>query len=117
MESGSTVGTVREQEIAFYKTKLNKFGLPLDNRKAYTKIDWIVWTATLADNEADFQAIIAPSYDWLSATPARVPMTDWYDTLDGRKSGFQARSVVGGFFIKVLEDEAMWKKWAAKAKQ
>jgi hypothetical protein len=103
---------VAAKEIAYYKTKLNKFGLPLDNRKDYTKLDWTVWSATLADNETDFQAIIAPSYDWLSETTSRVPLTDWYDTVTGKQSGFQARSVVGGVFIKMLADEKMWKKYA-----
>jgi len=102
---------VARKEVAFYKTKQNLYGLPLDNRAEYTKLDWLVWTATLADNPSDFQALIAPAYKWMNETPTRVPLTDWYMTVDGKQRGFQARSVVGGVFIKMLTDPATWEKW------
>jgi hypothetical protein len=98
---------VRTGEIAFYlKTQL-KYGLPLDNRKAYTKLDWVFWTATMAEDAATFSVLTDPIYDFLNATPDRVPMTDWYWTDSGRMEGFRARSVVGGVFIKMLADK--WK--------
>jgi hypothetical protein len=103
---------VARKEIAFYKGKQNAYGLPLDNRETYTKLDWLIWTATLAEKPEDFADIANRGYRFAEETPDRVPLSDWYMTLDGKHRGFQARSVVGGVYIKMLADRAIWKKWA-----
>jgi hypothetical protein len=104
--------SVRQKEMAYYKTVQNKYGLPLDNRSTYTKLDWILWTATLTENQDDFQTLVSPVSRFLSETPDKSPMTDWYHTHDAKKVGFTARPVVGGVFLKLLYDKNLWKKWA-----
>jgi hypothetical protein len=106
--------SVVRTELDFYLRHQNAFGLPLDNRRDYTKLDWILWSATLTGRRSDFDALVRPVISFLNETPDRVPMTDWFHTLSPRKSGFQARSVVGGVFIKLLESQATWRKYTAR---
>lgn len=95
-------------ELAFYLRRQNRYGLPLDNRRTYAKLDWTVWTATLAGSRSEFEALVKPLLLWVEETPTRVPLTDWYETTDGKQVGFQARSVVGGLYLPVLK--AHWKR-------
>ena len=106
---------VGDAELKFYMTKINRYGLPLDNRANYTKLDWSLWTATLSIKPEQFSRIVDPIYRWVHETKSRVPLTDWYDTETGDKSGFQARSVVGGVFIRMLSDEQLTAKYRTEA--
>jgi len=96
---------VYDTETRYYLTKGNKFGIPLDSRKSYTKNDWIVWTATFAPEKEQFDALIKPLYIHALETPSRVPLNDFYDSQTGIRENFKARSVVGGFYMKVLADK------------
>ncbi len=101
---------VMETEWAFYGKQMQRYGLPLDNRKAFTKLDWEIWTATLAPKPEQFNDLLHRIIIWSDETSSRVPTTDWYDTITGKQMHFQARSVVGGVFIKALHDKAIVKK-------
>jgi hypothetical protein len=96
---------VYDKETAYYLTKQNKYGLPLDNRETYTKTDWIMWTATLSKDKATFEKFIDPIYLFMNETPDRMPLSDWIYTDKPESRGFRARSVVGGFYIKMLQDK------------
>jgi len=95
---------VYDTEIKYYLTKQNRYGLPLDSRKAYTKNDWILWTATFTSNQKDFEALINPVHKHAIETESRVPLNDFYDTNTGIRDNFKARSVVGGFYMKLFSD-------------
>ena len=106
--------SVAKKELAYYRKIQNQFGLPLDNRETYTKLDWITWTATLTQDRDDFAALLDPVIAFINRTSDRSPLTDWYQTKDGRKVGFTARPVVGGVFAQLLYDRTVWKKWASR---
>ncbi len=108
--------SVLRKEMDYYKKIQNKYGLPLDNRQDYTKLDWITWTATLTQNRADFEALTDPIFVFMNETPDRSPLTDWYQTKTARKVGFTARPVIGGVFAQMLYDKAAWQKYANRDK-
>jgi hypothetical protein len=106
--------SVAEKEVAHYKKVMLRYGVPLDSRTHLTKTDWSIWSATLAERQSDFEAIISPIYDYLNATTVRDPISDSYETDNIGSGGMHARPVVGGFFIKMLSDRAVWAKWASR---
>ncbi len=100
--NNASTGDVAAKEIAFYLTKFNEYGLPLDSRDDTTKSDWIAWTAAMADNPADFARFIDYEYKYCNETVTRWPLSDWHHTEDSSARGFRGRSVIGGYWMPVF---------------
>ncbi len=93
---------VVQSELLYYSKQMKVYGLPLDNRKTISKLDWEVWTYSLSPDPHQFSDLMKVLVRWTDESPSRVPLTDYYDTVDGKQIHFQARSVVGGIFIRAL---------------
>ena len=103
--------TLKKAEVNFYLGKMNRYGLPLDNRSPGMKVDWLCWTATLSHNTDDFEKLISPVWDFLNETTDRVPICDWVHTDSPKHIGMIARPVLGGAFLPVLQDRDLWLQW------
>lgn len=109
--------SVAELEMAHYKKVQNTYGLSLDCRNDYTKVDWLIWCATLTQKREDFNTLYLPFYLFMNETPDRVPLTDWYNTKTAKCVGFRARPVIGGVYLPFLYERALWKTFSNKAQK
>lgn len=91
-----------QRETDFYRAQSRSCGIPLDNRSPLTKPEWMLWAASLGADRSLFAACVDSIVQYANGTPNRVPLGDLYLATNGRQIGFQARSVVGGFFIAFL---------------
>ncbi len=101
-----------DKELDSYLTRLNPYGMPLDNRAGYTKSDWLVWVASLMDRQG-FEAMIARLWDAYDQMPNRIPLGDWFETGDAwqaKPNEFQNRTVQGGLFLPLLYGAGRFQK-------
>lgn len=97
----------KEKEVDYYLTKANRYGIPLDTRKTYTKSDWLLWTATLTKDLEKRKTIIRMLVYYLTETEDRVPFSDWYYADTAKYSLFRNRSVQGGLFMPLLQNASI----------
>lgn len=105
---------VSSEEVAYYKKISKPYGVPLDSRQTFAKLDWSIWAASLSDNRADFEALLDPVYRFLNEVPQRNPSTDLFWTDRAVEVAMHARPVVGGAFIRMLSDGKVWHDWVSK---
>lgn len=101
--------SIYKEEIEVYLSQMNSYGVPLDSRNSYTKLDWMAWTTVMTDNKEYTEAVYKSIARMINESEDRVPITDWYYTDDARQASFQARSVLGGFYINLLKDRYLQK--------
>ena len=94
---------MKKDEIKVYMSKMNHYGVPLDSRKDYTKIDWLMWSTCIYPDKKYFNAVVDSIMNMINEAEDRVPLTDWYDTLTNQHFHFQNRTVVGGLYINLLD--------------
>jgi hypothetical protein len=66
-----------------------------------------MWTAAMSSDQATFEKFVDPLYKYVNETISRVPISDWYDTKTNQMTGFKARSVIGGHWMKILMEKML----------
>ena len=94
---------VKKNEIKVYMSKMNRYGVPLDSRSDYTKIDWLMWSTCIFKDKEYFNKVCECMVNMVNETLDRVPLTDWYYTSTADYRAFRNRTVVGGLFINLLD--------------
>jgi hypothetical protein len=101
--------SIRDIELAYYQTRMNPFGLPLDNRGVLAKLDASMWIAAMIKNNTEQrQQIVDSLYTFAHSTPNRTPLPDIYDTTTNKALfSLTARSVLGGLYgLDLLSKES-----------
>ena len=97
--TGLVPESVAAEQAAFYRTKLNRLGLPLQIAHRYGKTDWQMWLAAWLHRHPISQELIGRQYLYANTTRSRIPFCDLYNTISGDEVyDFEARPVQGGIF-------------------
>lgn len=106
---------VYNKQDAFYPTKQNKYGTPLDSRFTWQKTDWAMFASASASAISTRDLWIENLYKFVSNGKTDAPFTDLLETRTGEfpkppftpNIRFIARPVVGGHFIHLALKKAM----------
>ncbi|KAG5917339.1 hypothetical protein E4U42_007270 [Claviceps africana] len=91
---------IYDMQSDFYLKTQKKYGVILDTRNVWTKIDWEMFAAAVA-KPATRSMFISKIARWINETPTWRALTDLYDVNTGafpKDIQFTARPVMGGLF-------------------
>lgn len=94
---------VYDTELAWYKSQMDTYGIPMDCRGKSTKTDWEMWTTVLFDDKEYTDMVVDRMWKFLCEAEDRVPFADLIYTDKPWLRGFIARTVQGGLFINLLK--------------
>ena len=94
---------IYKKEVEAYKKKMRRYGVPLDCRSDYAKLDWMAWTTIMTDDAEYTKDVYRRMYNYINETVDRVPVSDWFSADSGRQYVFQNRSVLGALFINIMD--------------
>ncbi len=106
-----------QRESDYYRTKLNRYGLPMDSRHTYCKTDWQIWASVLCGDDSALRAYSETLVRRLQETPTRRPYADLIETVapsftlqSNRRREMYARTVQGGMWLPVFAQKVRDKK-------
>lgn len=96
-----------DAESKLYREKVNKYGVPLDYRKNFTKTDWMMWASTLDKSGENTRLFASLIRKFLEDTQDGACFSDWINTDEPTHAGFNHRTVQGGLWMPVLMKSKM----------
>lgn len=91
---------IYDMQSDFYFKTQKKYGVILDTRNVWTKVDWELFAAAVAKPDTK-RMFISKIAQWINDTPTWRALTDLYDVNTGGYPSslqFTARPVMGGLF-------------------
>ncbi|KAH7101372.1 DUF1793-domain-containing protein [Auriculariales sp. MPI-PUGE-AT-0066] len=92
--------SIYDMQTAWYKPKVQTYGLILDTRNTWAKTDWATWVAAISDDDLK-HTLIKSIVNYAANGRNNAPFGDLYYVPEGKQNGFRARPVAGGHLALV----------------
>ncbi len=93
---------IYKAESEKYREQLNKYGVPLDHRRNFTKTDWELWAACLDETKENVSVFSECICRYLADTKDKNCFSDWTETKAATQHDFDHRTVQAGLWMPVL---------------